>query len=104
MQKLRMLRVNGRLFPFTDILAEREDAVELYLTAEEISSDAPKQENKSNLTFPKNNDSIKLFTNSDERLRKGWVRNKFGKWTRRKITGGIINDTSGYSGLCEIQA
>jgi hypothetical protein len=76
-ETFKMLRKvsDGRLFPYTDILAQTKGMVVVEMTSDEINPPPPEPPAE-----------IKLKTTKDDKPGTGWVRSTRGTWRRKTET------------------
>jgi hypothetical protein len=74
-------KVTGKLFPFTQVLAQREDMVVVEMDSNEIAiaSTTPKA------TPELNSEPIKIIKTRVRSPGPGWIKSHVGRWTRKNI-------------------
>jgi hypothetical protein len=71
---IKMLKINGKLFPFTDALASRSDAIVVEVEPSSIRSNVGPSE------------PLKLLTKKTDKPGPGWVK-KNGRWVKGVYKG-----------------
>lgn len=67
---------NGPPFPWTEILSQRDDMIEVFMTQSEILGISNPQQHTTK--------TIKLHMTKDQKPGPGWFKLKTGTWQRRK--------------------